>query len=220
MQRTVCLAWATVMILALPGSPGLAAAPGASLCTGAIDESGPPRCYPAAQVGAAQRAMARTAVPVWPGTVVWNVAHLRLTQAEVRQPGRPLEIRYLFGTLGSTGHPVVDSDLGRSSPYYVLVGELHAPVSGSLNRVTSNRTGAGGTYWTFYANFRCRKLSLSVATNERRRIARNIGRGMLRAEACGKQAAGRRQSGGPWGQAISAARSHAGRPRSRPVRGR
>jgi hypothetical protein len=70
--------------------------------------------------------MARTVVPVWPGTVVWNVARLRLTQLEVRQPAQPLEILYLFGTLGKADRPIFDNDLGRRTPHYVLVGELHA----------------------------------------------------------------------------------------------
>jgi hypothetical protein len=109
--------------------PGTAAGAGGSLCPGLVDQAGPPRCYPAAQAEAAQRAMARTAVPVWPGTVVWNVARLHLRQLEVRQPGQPLEIQYLFGTLGKADRPVVDNDLGRHTPNYVIVGELHAPVS-------------------------------------------------------------------------------------------
>lgn len=147
-----------------------------SLCTLSRGDQVADRCF---RPPNARFAVKRMPVPaVRPNAAVWRFTHLRLTEIEVRQPEHPVQILYLFGRLpiDVRGFP----SLALASPRYVVVGEL----VGRFPRLAVGLKEAG---WVeFDANFRCRKLALSVQSNEPRRVVYLIGRTILRAEACGK----------------------------------
>ncbi|HEX6508398.1 MAG TPA: hypothetical protein VF221_12260, partial [Chloroflexota bacterium] len=43
-----------------------------------------------------------------------------------------------------------------------------------------------GTYWDFYANFRCRHLGLHLVSNEKGATVRRVATAILHQETCGK----------------------------------
>jgi hypothetical protein len=141
------------------------------------------RCFPPSRIAQAEGKMA--VKPVRPVASAERLTHLPLTQLELRNPGRPLELRYLFGRipLDAQGHP----DLTSRASYYAIVGEMVGLSSLTEPQLFRHRNAFGGTaYIDWSANFHCHTLSLDITSNLRDRVVAALGKAILKDEVCGK----------------------------------
>lgn len=174
----LCAAWA------VPSSLQAASPPGASLCQmGLNDREVPDRCFPPSRIAQAEGMM--SVKPVRPVASAERLTHLPLTQVEIRNPGRPIGLNYLFGRipLDDRGRPDFTSRAGR----YAIVGEVVGLSSLTGPQLFRHRNPFGGTaYIDWNANFRCRNLSLDITSNLRGKVVASLGEAILNDEVCGK----------------------------------
>ncbi len=141
------------------------------------------QCLAPVHIARAEREMPVAAIrPVGP---VKRLTGLRLRELEVREPGRPLEIRYLFGRI-ATGRQGIPDPSSHTSKY-VIVGELTGHSQLKTPRLFRYPAALGGTaYWQWDGNFPCRNLTLEITANIRGRVVERIGLTMLHSDHCGK----------------------------------
>jgi hypothetical protein len=126
--------------------------------------------------------------PIRPTAAVKPATGLQLNSVEVRfQRGAGFGIVYLFGRVPTSERvPIV---LAKPHPKYVLVSETVGRVPHEdigLQRTRNSADPAGWQYWNYFANFRCRRLSLLVQSNEARAMVAHVGSAVLASEICGK----------------------------------
>ncbi|MBV9282738.1 MAG: hypothetical protein JOZ41_21895 [Chloroflexi bacterium] len=182
-RALVLLVW--VELALSPLSPARAAgSQGASLCgLGLADISVRDQCFPPSRIEQVEGMM--PVRPVRPVALVERLAHLPLTQLEVRNPGHPIEVRYLFGRIPFGAHRVADPSSQASR--YAIVGELVGRSSLRKSWLFRHKDPEGGTlYVDWMADFRCHDLSVDVTSNLRGRLVGAVGKGILNEEVCGK----------------------------------
>jgi len=168
----------------LPHGGGTAFAARFTLCSvGMRDNNVADQCLAPAHIARAEREM--PVAPLRPVGPVKGLTGLRLRELEVRNPGWPLEIRYLFGRIATDCH-------GRPDPLshtsrYVIVGELTGHSQLKTPGLFRYPAALGGTaYWQWDGNFPCRNLALEITANIRARVVQRIGLTMLHSDHCGK----------------------------------
>lgn len=163
---------------------GTAVAADFTLCSiGMSDRNVADQCLAPTHIPRAEREM--SLAPIRPVGAVKRLTGLILRELEVRNPGRPLEIRYLFGRISTDLHGNPDPSSHTSS--YVIVGELTGHSQLKTPRLFRYPAALGGTaYWQWDGNFSCRNLALEITANIRGRVVQRIGLTMLHSDHCGK----------------------------------
>jgi hypothetical protein len=158
--------------------------PGASLCgLGLQDISIPDQCFPPSRISQVEGMM--PVRPVRPVAPMKRLTRLPLTQLELRNPKRPVEVLYLFGRIPSGPHHVADPSSHGSR--YAIIGELVGRSSLRKPWLFRHKNPEGGTlYVDWMATFRCHALTLHVTSNLRGRLVGAVGKSILNDEACGK----------------------------------
>ncbi len=163
---------------------GTALAANFTLCSlGMRDRNVADQCLAPTHIARAELEM--SVAPIRPIGPVKRLTGLRLRELEVRNPGRPLEIRYLFGRIATDRHGNPDPSSHTTS--YVIVGELTGHSQLKSPRLFRYPAALGGTaYWQWDGNFPCRNLALEITANIRGRVVQRIGPTMLHRDHCGK----------------------------------
>ncbi len=163
---------------------GTALAANFTLCSiGMRDFNVADQCLLPSHIARAEREM--SVAPIRPVGPVKRLSGFRLCDLEVRNPGRPLEIRYLFGRIATDFNGNPDPLTHMSS--YVIVGELTCHSQLKTPGLFRYPAALGGTaYWQWDGNFPCRNLSLEITANVRSGVVQRIGLTILHRDHCGK----------------------------------
>lgn len=133
------------------------------------------KCFGPARAWVAEARMPIS--PVRPSRAVVRRTHLTLSRVMLIGVARPSGIEYLFGWIPRDLHGLPSLQL--STPRYMLVTEIVGHNAALTGRVVYTGT------WAFAANFRCRRLTLTVESNISAIAVRKTGEITLRTEGCG-----------------------------------
>ena len=121
--------------------------------------------------------------PLRPVQAVSRVTHLPLVEVELRDPGHPIGIQYLFGHIARGERGL--ADLASHASRYVIVGEVIGLSQLVRPMLFRHRSPTGKTlYVEWHANLHCHNLSLSVVSNVKSLMVKRLGKTLLTSEKC------------------------------------